>query len=221
MNTSKCLDVYNHEGPYVQTSACDGSDSQKWEYDEQNLTFTLKGKCLSSLVDIQTIEVWAGNLSNGSYAVLLVNRASYNASIEISWKDLGFKEEKAKLRDLWEKKDLGEFKDGYNITLESHDSQMLKVTPIKDDKDDDDKGDDKDGDDKGDDQDEDEDNKGDGKLFTILGIVFGCLILLIIIIIVIICCIKKKSQKPNTNEVDNNKLIDSKRTTTYEGEEAN
>ena len=104
MNTSKCLDVYNHEGPYVQTSACDGSDSQKWEYDEQNLTFTLKGKCLSSLVDIQTIEVWAGNLSNGSYAVLLVNRASYNASIEISWKDLGFKEEKAKLRDLWEKK---------------------------------------------------------------------------------------------------------------------
>ena len=214
MNTSKCLDVYNHEGPYVQTSACDGSDSQKWEYDEQNLTFTLKGKCLSSLVDIQTIEVWAGNLSNGSYAVLLVNRASYNASIEISWKDLGFKEEKAKLRDLWERKDLGEFKDGYNITLESHDSQMLKVTPIKDDEGDDD-------DDKGGDKGGDEDNEGDGKLFTILGIVFGCLILLIIIIIIIICCIKKKSQEPNTNDVGNNKLIDSKRTTTYEGEEAN
>ena len=214
MNTSKCLDVYNHEGPYVQTSACDGSDSQKWEYDEQNLTFTLKGKCLSSLVDIQTIEVWAGNLSNGSYAVLLVNRASYNASIEISWKDLGFKEEKAKLRDLWERKDLGEFKDGYNITLESHDSQMLKVTPIKDDEGDDD-------DDKGGDKGGDEDNEGDGKLFIILGIVFGCLILLIIIIIIIICCIKKKSQEPNTNDVGNNKLIDSKRTTTYEGEEAN
>ena len=112
------------------------------------------------------------------------------------------------------KKDLGEFKDGYNITLESHDSQMLKVTPIKDDEGDDD-------DDKGGDKGGDEDNEGDGKLFTILGIVFGCLILLIIIIIIIICCIKEKSQEPNTNDVGNNKLIDSKRTTTYEGEEAN
>ena len=103
MNTSKCLDVYNHEGPYVQTSACDGNESQKWEYDEQDHTLKTKGKCLSSLVDIQTVEVWAGNLSNGSYAVLLVNRASFNASIEITWKEIGFKEENATLRDLWEK----------------------------------------------------------------------------------------------------------------------
>ena len=113
---------------------------------------------------------------------------------------------------LREKKDLGDFKDGYNITLESHDSQMLKVTPIKDDKGDDDD-DDKDDDDSG--------NGGKGKLFIILGIIFGCLILLIIIIIIIICCIKKKrEQEPDTNEVDN-KLIDSKRATTAEGEEEN
>ena len=59
----------------------------------------------------------AGNLSKRSYAFLLVNRTSFNASIEITWKEIGFKEENATLRDLLEKKDLGQFKDGYNITL--------------------------------------------------------------------------------------------------------
>lgn len=30
------------------------------------------------------------------------------------------------------KKDLGEFEDNYNILLESHDSQFLRVTPLED-----------------------------------------------------------------------------------------
>ena len=133
MNTSKCLDIYNHTGPDVQTHACDGSESQKWEYNEEEHTLKTNGKCLSSHVEYGKVEVWAGNLSDKSYAVLLVNRASYKATIEISWEEIGFKEKNATLRDLWEKTDLGIFTDGYNITLDSHDSQMLKVTPIQDD----------------------------------------------------------------------------------------
>jgi len=105
MNTSKCLDVYDHEGPSVQTYPCDGSESQKWEYDPTEHTLKTKGKCLSSFVEPETTEVWAGNLSDGSYAVLLLNRASNSSIVEISWKEIGFNEKKAKLRDLWERKD--------------------------------------------------------------------------------------------------------------------
>ena len=66
MNTSKCLDVYNHEGPSVQTYPCDNSESQKWEYDEEEHTLKTKGKCLSSLVEIDSTEVWVGKLNDGS-----------------------------------------------------------------------------------------------------------------------------------------------------------
>ncbi len=193
MNTSKCLDIYNYEGPNVQTAACDGRESQKWEYNEQNHTLKTKGKCLSSLVDNQTIEVWAGKLNDGSYAVLLVNRAEDNAIINISWKEIGFEEKKAKLRDLWKKKDLGEFEEEYNITLESHDSQMLKVTPVK--------------------------NKSN--FWIILCIIFGILLLLIIVAIIIYCCYFKKKGEHEINNNDFDKLIDSKRNTIEEGEEAN
>ena len=39
---------------------------------------------------------------------------------------------KAKLRDLWEQKDLGKFNEKYAVYLGSHDSQLLKVFPIED-----------------------------------------------------------------------------------------
>ena len=279
MNTSKCLDISNLTGIYVQTHACDGRESQKWEYSQTEHTIKNNGKCLSSYAEYESVEVWAGKLSDESYAVLLINRASYEANIQISWEEIGFTEKNATLRDLWEKKDLGIFTDGYNITLDSHDSQMLKVTPLKDDDGSDDQSDeDEDQDEEEDDEeeeggsddqsDEDEDqdeeeedkkgeeeedkkgeeeddgeeerddeeekeeeddggdNKGkkssSGKVFAILGIVFGSLIILLIIILIIYCCIiKRRNKEPNTNEVDDDKLIDSKRTTTVEGQEAN
>ena len=120
MNSSKCLD-----------NNCLCSESQNWEYNEIEHTINNNGNCLFSLIENDYAEVWAGNLSDSSYAVLLVNRGTINATVEISWEEIGFKEEEAKIRDLWEKKDLGIFKERYSITLVPHDSQMLKVTPVK------------------------------------------------------------------------------------------
>ena len=54
-------------------------------------------------------EIWAGNLSDGSYAVLFLNRGTFTNEIEVNWKEIGFNNTQAKLRDLWEKKDLGIF----------------------------------------------------------------------------------------------------------------
>ena len=76
--------------------------------------------------------------------------------------------------------------------MESHDSQMLKVTPVK--------------------------NKS--KFWIILCIIFGILLLLIIIAIIIYCCYFKKKGEHEINNNDVDKLIDSKRNTIEEGEEA-
>ena len=106
MNYSFCLDS---KEKYVETNYCDPlSETQKWEYDEKNHILKSQGKCLSSILDDQT-EVWSGKLSDGSYAVLLLNRGLISTDVEISWKEIGFNENKAKLRDLWAKKDLGNY----------------------------------------------------------------------------------------------------------------
>ena len=75
-------------------------------------------------------EIWSGKLYDGSFAVLLLNKGTFTNEIEIYWEDIGFNNSKAKIRDLWERKDLGIFKYKYMITLKSHSSQLLKITPI-------------------------------------------------------------------------------------------
>ena len=119
----RCLRIRNKPIPYVETHFC--NESHSWEYDEKEETFKAEGKCLSSMVD--SIETWAGNLSDNTYAVLLLNRASVSSKIGFSLKDLGLNtKNKFKLRDLWLKKDIGIY-DNYNVYLDSHDSQLFKV----------------------------------------------------------------------------------------------
>ena len=127
MDPSKCLDIYNGQGPSVQTYPCNGTrESQKWEYDTNSHTLKTKGKCLASLVSSEVTEVWAGKLENGAYAVLMLNRGSMNSTAEITWKELGISGN-LKIRDLWAKKNLGYSDKGYEITLTPHDCLFLKV----------------------------------------------------------------------------------------------
>ena len=129
LQINKCLDVYNFDGPVVQSFSCHNGDNQKWEYDEKEHTLKSMGKCLTIYMNEEATEVWAGNLSDGSYAVLLLNRGSLTNELEVNWKEIGFNNTEASIRDLWERKELGEFKNGYKISLKSHTSQLLKVTP--------------------------------------------------------------------------------------------
>ena len=63
----------------------------------------------------------------------MVNRGSFNSTVEVTWNEIGFDNTNAKLRDLWNKKDLGTFENKYSITLEKHDCIFLKVWPEDDD----------------------------------------------------------------------------------------
>lgn len=76
------------------------------------------------------IEIWAkalGTWSGESHAVLLVNLASSARTASLSWRDLGLLPDAA-VRDLWTRKDLGRFPDGYSVEIPAHGSMLLKVS---------------------------------------------------------------------------------------------
>jgi len=123
----RCLRVEEGTLTIVETHFC--NESQAWEYNETDHTLKSNGKCLSSMVE--ATEVWAGNLSDGEYAVLFVNRAGDKQKVELSWDEIGFDNKTLKLRDLWEHKDLGEFNNSFSVSLDSHDSLLLKATIIE------------------------------------------------------------------------------------------
>ena len=157
------------------------NESVTWDYDETEHTLKHNGKCLTS---VQVTEVWAGNLSDGTYALLLLNRGSIANKVQISWKELGITTSKVKLRDLWERKDLGEYKEKYSAFLASHDSLLLKVFPL-------------------------EEEEEEFKVENIVMISLGAIILIGICAFVYIYLVNRKKQKIY-DESKEDKLIDKK-----------
>lgn len=115
----------------VNAFSCIKDDNQAWIFDEINGRIRNKktGECLTSEAQL---EIWAGPLSDGSQAVLLLNRVNNGSEpITVQWNDIDFPvNQPANVRDLWQHKDLGTFIGNYtspNIT--AHSVMMLKVTP--------------------------------------------------------------------------------------------
>ena len=123
----RCLRVEEDTLIIIQTHLC--NESNTWEYNETDHTIKSNGKCLAS--SVEATEVWAGNLSNGAYALLLLNRAGTPQKVEISWNEIGLENKTVKLRNLWEHTDLGEFHNSFSVFLESHDSILLKAEIIE------------------------------------------------------------------------------------------
>ena len=72
------------------------------------------------------LEVWAKQLSDGSKAVGLFNRGEGSMPITAYFKDLGVGET-AEVRDLWNRKDLGTFKEAFTAEVPMHGVVMLRV----------------------------------------------------------------------------------------------
>eukprot|EP01121_Diplochlamys_sp_Union-15-3_P006182 TRINITY_DN16690_c0_g1_i1.p1 TRINITY_DN16690_c0_g1~~TRINITY_DN16690_c0_g1_i1.p1 ORF type:complete len:533 (-),score=115.43 TRINITY_DN16690_c0_g1_i1:83-1558(-) len=126
MDPSKCLDVYDFTGPKVQLYTCNGGTNQQWQL--VGNTLRSGGKCLS--LDLGAVEVWSGPLADGSKAVALVNRTPSTQLITASWSDIGLSpSQRANVRDLWYRRDVGLFTGSYNTTVNSHGTVLLKVSP--------------------------------------------------------------------------------------------
>lgn len=73
-------------------------------------------------------EIWAKKLSDGNYAVLLLNRNSKeNMEINLNFEDLDLKGE-LEFSEIYEGKKLGTFKNNFKATLTPHSGKFLKVT---------------------------------------------------------------------------------------------
>ncbi len=73
------------------------------------------------------LEVYNKPLSDGTTAVLLLNKGREKADIRVSWDQVGLSGSQP-VRDLWARKELGAFKDGFTARgLGQHEHQMIKV----------------------------------------------------------------------------------------------
>ncbi len=127
------LDVFNFAGPNVDAYTCNKQDNQQWIFSTTDGTVRSKHNnyCLTTRPEL---EVWAGPLSDGSQAVVLLNRAdSNNDQITVKWSDIGFPvDHPAVVRDLWARKDIGIFTDNYTSpNIDSHAVMMLNITLTK------------------------------------------------------------------------------------------
>ncbi|MGD0464522.1 MAG: glycoside hydrolase family 27 protein [Tepidisphaeraceae bacterium] len=77
-------------------------------------------------------EVWFKELSDGQWAVCLLNPTAASAQMTLNWKDLTFLNGgKYLVRDLWVAKDLGDTDANYSGEIASHDVALFRLTPAK------------------------------------------------------------------------------------------
>jgi alpha-galactosidase len=71
-------------------------------------------------------EVWAKPLQDGSTAALLINRGEDAERITANFKDVGVSGTKS-VRDLWARKELGQFTDSFSAEVPRHGVMLVKV----------------------------------------------------------------------------------------------
>jgi alpha-galactosidase len=73
------------------------------------------------------LEIWVRPLADGSQAAGLFNRGESTLKITLDFKAIGAPAS-AKLRDLWERKDLGTKQKSYTADVPTHGVVFLKVS---------------------------------------------------------------------------------------------
>lgn len=71
-------------------------------------------------------EVWARPLWDGTTAVGLFNRGYEKADVTARWSDIGISGPQP-LRDLWQHRDLGVFRDAFTVSVPAHGAVLVKI----------------------------------------------------------------------------------------------
>lgn len=88
----------------------------------------VQGVRVSRIVALKGPQVWSKTLSgNNARAVALFNRSDQDADMQVDWKQIKLPPGSATVRDLWERKDLGVFKDSYSVTVPAHGVMLVKI----------------------------------------------------------------------------------------------
>jgi alpha-galactosidase len=74
------------------------------------------------------VEVWAKPLQGGAHAVILFNRGKSDATVAVSWHELGLAYDAAlPVRDLWQHKDLGSVAGTFSTRVAPREIVMVRV----------------------------------------------------------------------------------------------
>jgi len=90
-----------------------------------------RGRAAMRRTKVGDTEVWARPLWDGTYAVGLFNRGPERKKVRVDWKDIApGLETSLPVRDLWRRKDLGAFSEGYAATVPAHGAVLIRVGTI-------------------------------------------------------------------------------------------
>jgi hypothetical protein len=127
------LSLLNGTGPDIVESTCNGNDNHIWTWNATDQT--IRSKVMDQYLTIKPeLEVWAGPLTGGSQAVVLLNRGdSGSEQITVRWNDIGFPvDHSATIRDLWAHQDVGVFTGNFTSPkIDPHAVIMLNITLTK------------------------------------------------------------------------------------------
>jgi alpha-galactosidase len=87
------------------------------------------GKQARRTIKDRDVEIWKKQLSGGAYALGLLNRGRDTQELKLKWSDIALGRP-WKVRDLWARADLGVFRDSFTTNLASHETRVLRLTPV-------------------------------------------------------------------------------------------
>jgi len=124
------LQTFRGLGPAVDVRTCNKRGDQQWKWNsvDETIQNNYNNGCLTQVPEL---EVWAGELYDGSAAVVLLNRGnSVSEPITVQWSDIGFPpHDSALVRDLWARKALGAYRNNFTSpNIDPHSVMMLKIT---------------------------------------------------------------------------------------------
>jgi alpha-galactosidase len=76
-------------------------------------------------------EIWVRQLAGGDWAIALLNTGAAPADLSIDFPSMGIFEGKFAIRDLWDKKDVGQNDKVFTKHLDPHDVALLRLTKLK------------------------------------------------------------------------------------------
>jgi alpha-galactosidase len=75
-------------------------------------------------------QIWVKELSNGEWAICFFNSGDGPMQLRIDWNHLSFLKGTYRIRDIWQKKDLGQTTTGFQAPVAAHDVVLVRLSPI-------------------------------------------------------------------------------------------
>jgi len=129
LSSTRCLDVYEFNGPNVDLWTCNGGNNQVWiKGTDGSLKSKQNGNCLSSLNKGNSLG-WSATGINGEIYFALFNLDNSIANITVSFSTLGLPTNATCIvRDLWKKSNIGTFTGKYSTPVNAHGTAALSLT---------------------------------------------------------------------------------------------